>query len=208
MLLQGVLGKSGSTVLFLINFQCFLKIFLTISSEYCVANMSLSGLILTFLFRASFLSLNEMYLMCRITWFCLYPLRVCVFESLSWNWFRLSRFLDIFLFHLWLLLWWLQVGDRMWSVNIVVYWLFWCRFWGLGCLQIQIFHLYTKWDLGLLGVTDFIGEFDCGVDLVDVRHKLFKVFSCSGPYNDRLQISSKYGLVLVLGLLIVLPIYP
>ena len=64
-------------MLFFINFQCFLKILLIlfISSEYCVANMSLSGcLILTFLFRASFLSLNGISLICLITWFGLYPL--------------------------------------------------------------------------------------------------------------------------------------
>ena len=48
---------------------------LFISSEYCVANMSLSGcLILIFLFRASFLSLNGISLICLKTWFGLYPL--------------------------------------------------------------------------------------------------------------------------------------
>ena len=46
-----------------------------ISSEYCVANISLSGcLVLTFLFRTSFLLLNGMSLMWLITSFGLYPL--------------------------------------------------------------------------------------------------------------------------------------
>ena len=79
--LYAITGDDGkiwfSSVLFLINFQCFLKILLTlfISSEYCVANISLSGcLVLTFLFRASFLSLNGMFLMWLITSFGLYPL--------------------------------------------------------------------------------------------------------------------------------------
>ena len=58
--------KSGSAVYYF----CFLKILLIlfISSEYCVANISLSGcLVLTFLFRASFLLLNGMSLMWPIT---------------------------------------------------------------------------------------------------------------------------------------------
>ena len=74
--LYAITGGAGkiwfSSVLFFINFQCFLKILLIlfISSEYCVANMSLSGcLILTFFFRASFLSLNGISLICLITWF-------------------------------------------------------------------------------------------------------------------------------------------
>ena len=80
--LYAITGGAGkiwfsSVLFFFINFQCFLKILLIlfISSEYCVANMSLSGcLILTSLFRASFLSLNGISLICLITWFGLYPL--------------------------------------------------------------------------------------------------------------------------------------
>ena len=57
LVLYAIIGGVGKiwfrSVLFLINFQ-----------EYCVAYMSLSGcLLLTFLFRASFLSLNGMSLM-------------------------------------------------------------------------------------------------------------------------------------------------
>ena len=56
-------GKMWLSSVFLISAQCFLKILLILfmSSEYCVAKISLLGcLVLTFLIRASFLSLKRM----------------------------------------------------------------------------------------------------------------------------------------------------
>ena len=38
-------------------------------------------------------------------------------------------------------------------------------------------------------VTDFMGEFDRGVDFIDV-HKFFEFFGCSGPYNENIIYES------------------
>ena len=75
-----------SSVLFLMSIQCFLKILLILfmSSEWCVAKISLLGcLVITFLIRASFLSLKGMSLTWLILWSCLYPLCLSLCISLS-----------------------------------------------------------------------------------------------------------------------------
>ena len=35
-----------------------------------------------------------------------------------------------------------------------------------------------------------MSEFDCGVDLVDIRHEFFKVFCRPGPYNENVIYES------------------
>ena len=54
------------------------------SSEYCVTKASLSSLVLVFLLRGSFLSLNGMSLMWLMLWLCLYPrLSLCI--NCNWS---------------------------------------------------------------------------------------------------------------------------
>ena len=88
--LYAITGGDGkvwfSSALFLINVQCFRKIplILFISSVYCMTKTSLSCcLVLTFLLRASFLSLNGMSLMWPMIWLCLYPLCLSYCINLS-----------------------------------------------------------------------------------------------------------------------------
>ena len=94
--LYAITGGDGkmwlSSVLFLISAQCFLKIFLILSSEYCVVKISLLGcLVLTFLVGASFLSLNGMSLTWLIIWSCLYLyLSLCISSSVIDVKFHLS----------------------------------------------------------------------------------------------------------------------
>ena len=131
--LYAITGGDGkiwfSSALFLINVQCFRKIplILFISSVHCVTKTSLSCcLVLTFLLRASFLSLNGMSLMWPMIWLCLYPLCLSFCINLSDVELKLVSFELVlryrFVSPLAIALMVVGGGDRMWSGHRVVYW--------------------------------------------------------------------------------------